>query len=51
MALFSKNLGIDLGTVFIRIAEGDQVVLQEPSVVAILLEEQKIVEVGQGALN
>ncbi len=51
MALFSKSLGIDLGTVFIRIAEGDQVVLEEPSVVAIDLEEQKIVEVGQGALN
>jgi rod shape-determining protein MreB len=51
MALFSKVLGIDIGTVFTRIAEGNQVVLQEPTVVAIDIEEQKMVEVGQDALN
>jgi len=51
MALFSKVLGIDIGTVFTRIAEGNQVVLQEPTVVAVDIEEQKIVEVGQDALN
>jgi rod shape-determining protein MreB len=51
MALFSKVLGIDIGTVFTRIAEGNQVVLQEPTVVAVDIEEQKMVEVGQDALN
>jgi rod shape-determining protein MreB len=51
MALFSKVLGIDIGTVFTKIAEGNQVVLQEPTVVAVDIEEQKIVEVGQEALN
>ncbi len=51
MALFSKELGIDLGTMYTRIAEGNQVVLQEPSVVAVDIEDQKIVEVGQAALN
>jgi rod shape-determining protein MreB len=51
MALFSKVLGIDVGTVYTRIAEGNQVVLQEPTVVAVDIEEQKMVEVGQDALN
>ncbi len=51
MALLSKELGIDIGTMFTRIAEGDQVLLQEPTVVAVDIEEQKIVEVGQSALN
>lgn len=51
MAMFSKDLGIDLGTMFTRIAEGDQVLLQEPTVVAVDIEEQKIVEVGQEALK
>ena len=51
MALFSRNLGIDLGTIFTRIAEGDQVVLREPTVVAVQIQEQKIVEIGQEALN
>ncbi len=51
MALFSKVLGIDIGTVITKIAEGNQVVLQEPTVVAVDIEEQKIVEVGQEALN
>lgn len=51
MPLFSKNLGIDLGTMFTRIAEGNQIVLQEPTVVAVDIEQQKMVEVGQEALN
>lgn len=51
MALLTKVLGIDLGTMFTRIAEGEQVLIQEPSVVAVDIEEQKIVEVGQAALN
>jgi rod shape-determining protein MreB len=46
MALFSRELGIDLGTINIRIAEGGQMVLQEPTVVAVDVEEQKMVAVG-----
>jgi rod shape-determining protein MreB len=51
MALFSKELGIDLGTVSTRIAEGSDVLLNEPTVVAVHLDERKMVEVGQAALN
>jgi len=36
---------------FTRIAEGDQVLINEPTIVAVDLEAQKIVEVGQQALN
>jgi rod shape-determining protein MreB len=46
---FSKDLGIDLGTMFARLADGAQVVLEEPTVVAIAIEEQKMVAVGQEA--
>ena len=49
MALFGKDLGIDLGTVNTIISDGDEVVLHEPTVVAIDIEEFKIVEVGQAA--
>src|SRR5512146_1918484 len=49
MALFSKELGIDLGTLFTRVAEGSQVVLQEPNVAAIVVQEQKMVAWGQEA--
>jgi rod shape-determining protein MreB len=49
MALFGKDLGIHLGTVNTVIVEGDEVVLHEPTVVAIDSEELKIVEVGQAA--
>lgn len=49
MALFSKELGIDLGTLFTRVAVGDSVVLQEPTIVAIAVDEQKIVSVGEEA--
>ncbi|MBG7609551.1 MAG: rod shape-determining protein [Anaerolineae bacterium] len=49
MAVLSKELGIDLGTVRTRISEGGQVILQEPTVVAIAIDEQKIVAVGQEA--
>ena len=51
MAMLSKNLGIDLGTIHTRIAENGQVILSEPTVVAIAVEEQKIVEVGEEAQN
>jgi rod shape-determining protein MreB and related proteins len=51
MALFSKDIGIDLGTLFTRVVEGNQIVLEEPTVAAIVVEEQKMVAWGQEAQN
>lgn len=51
MAVFSKDLGVDLGTMFVRIAAGTTMVLEEPTVVAIAVDEQKIVSVGEEAKN
>lgn len=54
MPLFSKNLGVDLGTVNVLIHEGGQIVLQEPSLVAVAAEEDdrgriNVMEIGQPA--
>jgi rod shape-determining protein MreB len=49
MALFSKDLGIDFGTLYIRVVEGGRLVLEEPTVAAILVEELKLVEWGKSA--
>jgi rod shape-determining protein MreB len=49
MALFGKDLGISLGTNNTLICEGDEIVLHEPTVVAIDIDELKIVEVGHAA--
>ncbi len=49
MALFGRDLGIDLGTINTLICEGADIVLHEPTVVAIDVDELKIVEVGQAA--
>lgn len=49
MALLSKELGIDLGTAYIRVAQGNQIVLEEPTVAAIVVDEQKMVAWGQEA--
>lgn len=49
MPVFTREFGVDLGTLNTVIAEGNQVVLQEPTVVAIVVEEQKLVEWGQSA--
>jgi len=49
MAVLSRDLGVDLGTMFTRIAAGDSLVLEEPTVVAIAVDEQKIVSVGEEA--
>ena len=49
MALFSKELGIDLGTMNTRVAEGGRVVLEEPTVAAIVVQEQKMVAWGKEA--
>lgn len=49
MALFSKDLGIDLGTVNTRVSDGNQVILEEPTVAAIVVAEQKMVAWGKEA--
>jgi rod shape-determining protein MreB len=49
VALFSKDLGIDLGTMFTRVADSTQVLLDEPTIVAIEVMDQKMVAVGQEA--
>lgn len=42
-------MGVDLGTMYTRIVAGDKLVLEEPTVVAIAVDEQKIVSVGEEA--
>lgn len=49
MPLFAKDLGIDLGTVHVLVCDGGEVVLHEPSVVALIQAEQKVVAWGQEA--
>lgn len=49
MAVLTRELGIDLGTSNTVFAEGNKVLLQEPTVVAILIDEEKLVEWGQAA--
>lgn len=51
MALFAKRLGVDLGTVNVLIYENGQIVLQEPSLVALQIHEdgETIIELGQPA--
>ena len=48
--MFSKRIGVDLGTVNVLVhVAGRGIVLQEPSIVAISIEEDKIVAVGEEA--
>ena len=48
--MFEKQIGIDLGTVNVLVyLSGHGIVLQEPSVVAISIRDNKIVAVGQEA--
>lgn len=49
MGLFDKKLGVDLGTVNVLIYENEQIVLQEPTLVALTAEDERIVEIGQPA--
>ena len=49
MGLFDKRLGVDLGTVNVLIYENEQIVLQEPALVALTVEDERIVEIGQPA--
>lgn len=51
MALFSRELGIDLGTMFTRVVEGRQILFEEPTIAAIVVDEQKMVAWGQEALD
>ncbi len=51
MAGLSRELGIDLGTLNTRIAEGKNILIQEPTIAAILLDELKLVEIGKAALD
>ncbi len=45
-----KEIGIDLGTVNVLVyVRGQGIVLQEPSVVALSVDENKIVAVGEEA--
>jgi rod shape-determining protein MreB len=46
---FSKDLGIDLGTIQTRIADASGVLVEEPTIVAIVIQEQKIVALGKEA--
>jgi rod shape-determining protein MreB len=47
--MFDKRLGVDLGTVNVLIYENEQIVLQEPTLVALTVEDERIVEIGQPA--
>ncbi len=49
MASLSKALGIDLGTIQTRLADSSGVLLDEPTIVAIAINEQKIVALGKEA--
>lgn len=49
MSPLSRNLGIDLGTIQTRIADSNSILVDEPTVVAIVVAEQKMVEFGRAA--
>lgn len=50
MALFSRGIGIDLGTANLVVyVEGKGILLQEPSVVAVRVEDGELVAVGEKA--
>ena len=49
MPVFSREIGIDLGTLNTVVVEGKQILLNEPTVVANVVAEQKMVEWGQAA--
>jgi rod shape-determining protein MreB len=49
MFSLSKDLGIDLGTIQTRIADSSGILVDEPTVVAIVIDEQKMVEFGTAA--
>ena len=50
ISLMTRELGIDLGTINTVVAEGKQILLEEPTVTAIIVADQKLVEWGQAAM-
>lgn len=51
MAFFTKDLGIDLGTMYTRLVDGTEVLIDEPTIVAIEVDAQKMVAAGIEAFN
>ncbi len=49
MGLFNRKLGVDLGTINVIICQDGQVILQEPTMVALTIEDETIVAIGQEA--
>ena len=49
MPIFTRELGIDLGTMNIVVSEGNQILFEEPTVIAIITDEFKMVEWGRAA--
>ncbi len=49
MGLFNRKMGVDLGTINVIICQAGQIVLQEPSMVALTVEDERIVAIGQEA--
>ena len=49
MVSLTRELGIDLGTNFTVIADNQEILLHEPTTVAILIDEWKMIEWGQPA--
>ena len=49
MPIFTRELGIDLGTMNIVVSEGNQILFEEPTVIAIITDEYKMVEWGRAA--
>jgi rod shape-determining protein MreB len=49
MGILTQKLGVDLGTINVMIYAGGQIVLQEPAMVALTIEEERVVAVGQEA--
>jgi rod shape-determining protein MreB and related proteins len=49
MGFLKRKLGVDLGTVNVIIYHNGQILLQEPSMVALTIEDEKIVAIGQEA--
>ncbi len=49
MPAFSRDLGIDLGTLYTRVADPTGLLIEEPTVAAIDMLEQRVLEFGQAA--
>jgi rod shape-determining protein MreB len=49
MGIFNRKLGVDLGTINVIIYSEGQILLQEPAMVALTIEDERIVAIGQEA--